>query len=145
MAEKMLTEQMLTILARTYVMAYHAQVAHWNTMGPDFLVTHKFFGDVYAELSAAVDVIAESLRTLREFPSDRLIDLVALAGGERYTSAQNTFKRLSEDNEDLLAALRLAYDATTASAEYLGVGNHLQDRLSAHDKLGWMLRASMSK
>jgi DNA-binding ferritin-like protein len=50
---------------------------------------------------------------------------------------------LSSDNTKLLAELAKAY-RMAEDANKLGVSNFLQDRLTAHDKHGWMLRA-MSK
>lgn len=131
-----------TALARTVVMGYHAQVAHWNVMGPNFPSYHEFFGKLYEQLADEVDLLAESLRTLREFPADRLVDLVAAAGGERTSAPGDIFKRLSDDNEDLLAVL---LDAYTAASGLPALANTLQDLLTAHEKTAWMLRASMSK
>lgn len=137
-----MTKAIETALARTVVMSYHAQVAHWNVMGPNFPSYHKFFGKLYEQLASEVDLLAETLRTLREFPADRLSDLLVTAGGERTSSPGDPFKRLADDNDDLLAVL---LDAYTMAAQSPAVANTLQDLLTAHEKLAWMLRASMSK
>lgn len=137
-----MTKAIETALARTVVMSYHAQVAHWNVMGPNFPSYHKFFGKLYEQLASEVDLLAETLRTLREFPADRLSDLLVTAEGERTSSPGDPFKRLADDNDDLLAVL---LDAYTMAAQSPAVANTLQDLLTAHEKLAWMLRASMSK
>lgn len=138
-----MTEVIEKALARTVVMSYHAQVAHWNVMGgQSFLAYHKFFGKIYEQLAIEVDLLAETLRTLREFPADRLSDLLVAAGGERTSSPGDPFKRLADDNDDLLAAIG---DAYAAAVNDPAIANTLQDLLTVHEKLAWMLRASMSK
>lgn len=144
MAEKQLSDLLLELLAKTHVMSYHAQVAHWNTMGPNFPQYHRFFGELYSQLAAVVDVMAEDVRTLREFPQDRLSDVLATAGAEPSSDPTNPFKRLAADNDELLVLLTTALRSAEASQSD-GIANHLQDRLSEHQTLAWMLRASQSK
>lgn len=137
-------EMLAVVLAKTVVMAYHAQVAHWNFMGPIFPAYHKFFGKLYEELADAVDVIAEDLRTLREFPDDTLGELLRHAGQESPSDPANPFKRLAADNEEILLLLTDVLPEAERWHFY-GVANNVQNRLSAHEKIGWMLRASQAK
>ena len=49
--------------------------------------------------------------------------------------------RLLDTNNLILASLMMAYkDAETATE--LGLANFLQDRIAAHQKHGWMLKAT---
>jgi starvation-inducible DNA-binding protein len=49
---------------------------------------------------------------------------------------------LSQDNEKMLLVLKMAYDAAEQAGEH-GFSNFLAERLDAHRKHGWMLRASL--
>jgi DNA-binding ferritin-like protein len=48
---------------------------------------------------------------------------------------------LEQDNRTVLASLLTAYQIAEEQGE-IGISNILQDRLSAHEKHGWFLRAS---
>jgi len=48
--------------------------------------------------------------------------------------------RLMNDNQRVLYSLTQAYETAEAQKKY-GVSNILQDRITAHEKHGWMLRS----
>ena len=50
-------------------------------------------------------------------------------------------KMLSEDNDILIVELFKAQKMAEVDSE-LGLANYLQDRIDAHKKHGWMLRAT---
>ena len=55
-------------------------------------------------------------------------------------SAIDMIKKLSSDNEKVLSSLYKAYELAEKEKKY-GISNFLQDRITAHDKHGWMLRS----
>ena len=54
------------------VTAQNARFCHWNVVGPHFEDDHEFFGELYDELSDEVDLFAERVRALAEYPISRL-------------------------------------------------------------------------
>ena len=50
-------------------------------------------------------------------------------------------KALGSDNEKVIEALSRAY-LCAEKAKEVGISNFLQDRVNAHAKWGWMLRAT---
>jgi len=48
--------------------------------------------------------------------------------------------RLMNDNQRVLKSLNEAYETADAQKKY-GISNILQDRITAHEKHGWMLRS----
>ena len=61
------------VLSDTFLMYFKSHSYHWNVEGYDFIVLHEFFKDVYEELWEAVDIIAESIRTLDEYCPTTLV------------------------------------------------------------------------
>jgi DNA-binding ferritin-like protein len=60
---------------------------------------------------------------------------------EESISAMSMINRLLDANNLLLASLMMAYKDAEAATE-LGLSNFLQDRIAAHQKHGWMLKAT---
>ena len=135
-----------TVVKQTYQMAIHAKGAHWNVVSPDFPMLHEFFGELYEELNDALDVLAEDLRTLDETAPADSSDLTE---GHRMTETKDAtvlLKALTKDNHAVTKAIAAAYkqaNAATQDPHMIGIANRLQDRLLAHAKHGWMLKATL--
>lgn len=135
-----------TVVKQTYQMAIHAKGAHWNVTGPDFPMLHAFFGELYEELTDALDVLAEDLRTLNEMAPADSSDLTEGHRLTETTDATALLKALTKDNQTIIKALGTAYQQANANTSYprmIGIANRLQDRLLAHAKHGWMLKATL--
>jgi len=132
------------VLADTFTMYFRTHSYHWNVIGPNFSEYHGFFGELYAELHGAVDVIAEQIRAANSFaPSSlgRLKELTRIEEADTIPAADRMFQVLINDNNIVLDSLKQAYDLADKNEE-LGLANFLQDRMDIHKKHGWMLRAT---
>lgn len=139
----MLVETLKTTLADTFVLYFKAHSYHWNIEGSDFAQYHDFIGDFYADVFASVDSIAELIRTLDAYaPTSlaRLQSLTQMDEEENILSAKEMLVRLRQDNDKYLAQLVKTYNEAETASEF-GVSNHIQDRIQAHEKHAWMLRA----
>ena len=135
---------MKKVLADTFVMYFKAHTYHWNVEGADFKQYHDFFGGIYLELFEAVDNIAEHIRQLDGYAPTALMELKSysmVSEDEEAVSAMSMINRLLDANNLLLASLMMAYKDAEAATE-LGLANFLQDRIAAHQKHGWMLKAT---
>lgn len=133
------------VLANTYFMYFKAHAYHWNVEGIHFSQYHEFFSDLYEELFAAVDVIAEQIRALDELAPHSLSSLYS-------------FKTVQEDSvppvliKDMLANLIADNDKVIESLNNLlkvamqnnkqGLADFAAGRIDVHSKHGWMLRSS---
>jgi starvation-inducible DNA-binding protein len=143
MNEELITS-MKKVLADTFVMYFKAHTYHWNVEGSDFKQYHDFFGGIYEELFAAVDDIAEHIRQLDGYTPTSLMELKSysmVSEDEEAVSAMSMVNRLLDTNNLILASLMMAYKDAEAATE-LGLANFLQDRIAAHQKHGWMLKAT---
>ena len=135
---------MKKVLADTFVMYFKAHTYHWNVEGADFKQYHDFFGGIYEELFAAVDEIAEHIRQLDGYTPTSLMELKSysmVSEDEEAVSVMSMVNRLLDTNNLILASLMMAYKDAEAATE-LGLANFLQDRIAAHQKHGWMLKAT---
>lgn len=140
-----LVQYLRECLANTFVMYFKAHQFHWNVEGPNFPQYHGFLGDLYEELHGAVDPIAEQIRTLDQYAPTSIAAMLAMSAVvESLSIAQprEMFASLNNDNDIVLLTLTKAYQKAEELGQ-LGISNFLQDRLTVHEKHGWMLRATI--
>lgn len=132
-------------LADAFTMYFKAHTFHWNVEGPDFKQYHDLFGDIYEEVYGSVDLLAEHIRQIDAYTPTtlkQLSGLTVVTEDETVMPALQMVKSLMDANSMVLASLMLSYrDADVASE--LGLANFLQDRIAAHQKHAWMLKATL--
>jgi starvation-inducible DNA-binding protein len=141
--DKDLVESMKVALANTFAFYLKAHNFHWNVTGPNFQQYHQFLGNLWEETFTAVDLIAEGIRTLDSFAPGSFIrykELSTIEDETKVPTAINMIKILKTDNDKVLVSLNKAYELAEKNKNY-GVSNFLQDRITAHEKHGWMLKA----
>ncbi len=131
-------------LASTFSMYLKTHNFHWNVEGPNFNDYHAFFGELYAELWAAVDVFAEQIRALDSYSPGSLSRFSQLSKIEDQINVPNSkamIKELLNDNDIILAELNKAFRLAN-EADKQGLVDFLANRIDVHNKHGWMLRAT---
>lgn len=137
---------MKRLLADVFFFYYKAHAFHWNVEGPMFKVHHEFFGEVYADLHASVDDIAEQIRILDEYAPTAITELYSLKTiSESDVVGIDSVRMLSElylDNEtiktELLDLFKMASDLNKQ-----GLADYLAGRHDAHSKLSWMIKSQL--
>ena len=140
----MLVDELKRAQADTFAMANKAQYYHWNVEGADFPQYHDFFGDIYAELYAAVDGLAEHVRQLDAYAPGAprmLSELTKVVDDTSVPDSREMVVRLLADNDTVLEGLLLCYMSAEENKE-ISLANFLQDRIEAHTKHRWMLKAT---
>lgn len=140
----MLVDKLKVVLANTFTMYMKTHGYHWNVIGSDFPQYHDFFGDLYAEVHGAVDDIAEQLRQINSFAPgslQRMKELTELEEDDLVPNAAKMVVNLITANDKVLLSLIECYEEAEDAKEY-GLSNFLQDRITAHKKHGWMLKAT---
>jgi len=118
---------------------------HRNITGPDFLEYHDLFGKIYEEVYGAIDDFAEKIRSLGTFVPASLqrFSMLSQVDDETEILDQNSMlMELAQDNEKKIKLFKMVYDAAEQYGEH-GFSNFLAERMDAHRKHGWMLKASM--
>jgi starvation-inducible DNA-binding protein len=120
---------------------------HWNVEGPLFLQYHELFGKIYEEVYASIDDFAEKIRAIGSYmPGSytRFSYLSQIDDEVEILQPQQMLQELFEDNDKMLVVLKMAYDFAEQAGEH-GLSNFLAERMDAHRKHGWMLRASLKQ
>ncbi len=139
----MLADTLRKIVSDSYVLYFKAHSYHWNVEGPDFAQYHTFLKNFYEEVFESIDSYAELIRTLDQYaPTSlkRLLELTSIDESDGIPDAITMIKTLRRDNDLFLAVLVQAYDEAEKESQF-GISNYLQDRIQAHEKHAWMLRA----
>jgi starvation-inducible DNA-binding protein len=132
------------LLADTYAVYLKTHGYHWNVEGPNFGALHALFLEQYTEIWNAVDLIAERIRALGAFAPQGYRAFANLSGvqdGDPEKSWEDMLRELIADHETLIADARKVR-ATADEATDDVTASLIDDRVQAHEKHAWMLRAS---
>ena len=102
-----------------------------------------FRSGLYNELWLSVDRIAEEIRTTRSYVPGSLTrfkELSVVQDEVNIPTALSMLAKLRDDNEKVIAQLVKARELAETSKAY-GLVNFFEDRIDAHYKHDWMLRA----
>jgi starvation-inducible DNA-binding protein len=117
---------------------------HWNVEGSDFLEYHDLFGRIYEEVYGSIDPFAENIRKLGSYAPgsfSRFSMLTQIDDELQVPSKEEMVAELLADNEKVSRVIKIVYDLSEQAGKH-GLSNFLAERMDAHDKHGWMLRAS---
>ena len=139
----MLIDELKKVHADAFTFYLKAHFYHWNVEGPDFPQYHDFLQNLYQEVFASIDSLAELIRTLDSYAPGtltRLKELTTIEETDDVPDARTMMTRLLQENNILRASLLTAYKTADTTGE-VGISNFLQDRIQAHEKHSWMLRS----
>lgn len=135
-----------TLLSETTAFYLKAHGAHWNVVGENFSQYHELFEEIYEDVHASLDPIAESLRKLNSPAPAEIKDLAGMVNSapraEDY-EAESLAEDLYAANEKLLENIMVAFKVAS-DANQQGIANFLAERQDMHQKWSWQLRASLA-
>lgn len=121
-----------------------AHFFHWNVEGSNFTQLHDLFGKIYEEVYGSIDDFAEKLRSLGAYApgsNSRFNVLSYINDEEQVLPAEAMIAELLEDSDNMVQVLKRVYDVAESAGEH-GFSNFLAERMDAHRKHSWMLRAT---
>ena len=137
-------DKMKIALANTFAMYIKAHGLHWNVEGRDFQQMHQFFGVLYAELHASIDIFAEEIRTLDSYVEYRLTDFDQNSSVVQTNIFGTDVARMLDDllmaNQIVMASLNDAFQSAQKTSNQ-GLMDFLATRLDVHSKHGWMIKS----
>lgn len=131
------------LLADTYTLYLKTHNFHWNVTGPMFQTLHLMFETQYTELSLAVDLIAERIRSLGVYAPGTYKQFSALSSikeEEGIPKAQDMIRLLVEGQEAVVRTARSLY-SVVEKANDEATADLLTQRIQLHEKTAWMLRS----
>ncbi len=136
-------EGLYQVLADSYALYLNTQACHWNVTGASFAGLHSLFEQQYNELAAAVDELAERIRTLGVVINASLkafAEKSSLPAIAPDIPARQMLEHLQANHQFVLKSLRDALKAAQA-AEDVASEDLLTQRIAWHEKTIWMLQA----
>jgi starvation-inducible DNA-binding protein len=133
------------VLADSYALYLKTHGYHWNVRGANFSELHALFMAQYTEMWTALDELAERIRALGEFAPQgysAFANLTGIKDGDPEKDSPAMLKELLEDHETVIASLRDAISVAEESKDPTSV-DLLTQRLAAHEKHAWMIRATL--
>ena len=140
-----ITNPLKVAFADTYAFYVKAQNYHWNVEGPMFPMYHDFFGNIYQEVGGIIDRFAEEIRAQGAYTPaafSRFAELANVKDEVLIITPVEMVMNLYTDNMLVYSSLKAARDVADQYSEN-GLVNFLEERLDAHKKHDWMLKATM--
>jgi starvation-inducible DNA-binding protein len=128
-----------------YAFVIKAQNFHWNVEGVLFETYHALFERIYTEVYGSIDGFAENIRKLGAYaPASfgKFSMLSQIEDEDQVIQFEAMCQELLNDNDKAIKVLKMVYDLAEQAGEH-GFSNFLAERMDAHRKHGWMLRASL--
>lgn len=121
-----------------------AHFFHWNVEGINFRELHDLFGTIYEEVYDSIDNFAEKIRSLGAYAPGSNSRFNVLSQIDDETSvmpAEQMIAELLQDSDNMVLVLKRVYDIAEREGEH-GFSNFLAERMDAHRKHSWQLRAT---
>lgn len=122
-----------------------AHFFHFNVEGNDFYEYHNLFGKIYEEVYGSIDAFGENIRKLGSYTPASFTRLSMLSQIDDETQVppkDAMVKELLLDSDKISKLFKMVYDLAEREGKH-GLSNFLAERMDAHDKHSWMLRASL--
>lgn len=139
------TELMSVVLADTYALYLKTQNYHWHVRGKQFYALHILLEKQYKELAEAVDTIAERIVISgAHAPAGfkTLSTLTHIKDGHALYTADEMLNDLVADHQHVIEELNKAFKQASTEGDEGNVAV-LSERIVAHQKMCWMLSASV--
>lgn len=121
-----------------------AHFFHWNVEGINFQELHDLFGNIYQEVYDSIDGFAERIRAIGAYApgsNSRFSVLSRIDDETQVPQAEVMVQQLLQDSDNMVVILKRVYDVAEAAGEH-GFSNFLAERMDAHRKHSWQLRAT---
>ncbi len=132
------------LLADTYTLYLTTHNFHWNVTGPMFNTLHQMFMVQYTELWAAVDPVAERIRSLGHPAPGSYAQFSALASLPDAPTAPPkamAMVRILVDGHEAVARTARGIFGLADKASDEPTADLLTQRLTVHEQTAWMLRS----
>jgi len=142
---KKIADGLSHVLADTYTLYLKTHNFHWNVTGPMFNTLHLMFEGQYTELSLAVDLLAERIRSLGVFAPGSYADfakLTIIKEAKGVPEAQEMIKQLVEGHEAITRTARSVFPLAEKVADE-ATADLMTQRIQLHEKTAWMLRSML--
>jgi starvation-inducible DNA-binding protein len=146
---KKVATELNKVLADEFVLYTKTLNFHWNIEGRDFHALHLFLDEQYNQLQTIIDAVAERVRNIGHFATGSMKEFLSSASlkeqsGEAPVS-ESMIAGLAADHEALIRKLRTLITDFDEKYDDAGSSDFITGIMKQHEKMAWMLRASVSQ
>ncbi|MCY7372063.1 MAG: DNA starvation/stationary phase protection protein, partial [Polaromonas sp.] len=145
---KAIADGLSRLLADTYTLYLTTHNFHWNVTGPMFNTLHQMFMLQYTELWAAVDPVAERIRSLGHPAPGSYAQFGKLASVPDAPAsppkALEMVRILVQGHEAVARTARSLFPLADAARDE-PTADLLTQRLTVHEQAAWMLRSLLEE
>jgi len=140
---KKLAEKLQSLLADYSVFYQNVRGYHWNIKGDKFFELHAKFEELYNDLFAKIDEIAERILTLGYEPEHKFSEYLRTSDIKESVQTSDGTK----DVEEILNALQVLIEKQRQILELSGevddegTNSLMSDYIREQEKLAWMYKA----
>ena len=143
----MLSDNLKVLLASTQAFAIKSQNFHWNIEGSDFPQYHEFYDNLYSDVNATIDKIAEYIRILGHYTPgslQRYAELTIIQDQVKIPRAQLMFAETLSDTEKMSQLFVGMFDEATSERQQ-GIANFMAELQDLYGKKAWFIRSILKK
>lgn len=121
---------------------------HWNIVGSDFHALHIFLEEQYNELQTMIDEVAERIRKIGRYANGSMSQFLSDTRLDEHEGGKVTPEMLAElasDHDSVAKSLRDMIDRAENDYEDAGTADLMTQLLRQHEKMAWMLHATVAK
>jgi DNA-binding ferritin-like protein len=138
-------QQLKEVFSDNFVAYFRSHIAHLNVVGRNFQSDHALLNTIYDDLQDQIDFIGELIRSLNEYVTDDISDVISGSSVMPYPMSGTADQMLGEVMADL-EQLKYCYTELMEIAEeeeHDEIANYAQDRILTLAKFIWMLRSTL--
>lgn len=138
--QKILSEQLNVLLAEYQVFYMSVRGFHWNIKGDKFFELHAKFEELYNDLQAKVDEIAERILTLGNVPMHTFEDYLKVSKikeAKNVSDGKECMKDILHKFQDIIVRQREIFVVAGETGDE-GTGALMSDYIREQEKLIWM-------
>jgi starvation-inducible DNA-binding protein len=140
-------QELNNVLADEFVLYTKTLNFHWNIEGRDFHALHLFLDEQYNQLQVIIDSVAERIRNVGHFANGSMKEFLASASLQEQTGgvsvSETMIAQLASDHETLIRNLRKLITDFDEKYDDAGSADFVTGIMKEHEKMAWMLRASV--
>lgn len=140
---KKVAEKLNVLLANYSIFYQNTRGAHWNIKGNQFFTLHEKFEELYTDLGAKIDEIAERILTLGYTPQHNYSDYIKVSTIKESPSINNDKKCVELILDSLKTLIELQREILDLSdkANDEGTNALVSGYISDQEKEVWMYKA----
>ena len=136
------------LLADQHVLYHKLRNYHWNVRGMHFSELHDLFENHYGRIEKGIDETAERIRQLGYPAPGTMTEYLQLTNLSEYPgdypNASVMLGNILEDHEGLVRTMRREIAPGNGRELDAGTVDFLTGLIREHEKMAWMLRATLS-